>query len=132
MEFFLPEEQDPHLKRLPPEEVRILSLGAEPYPDGRRLRVSLEITPFETRPHLEVTLRDPQGEEVSTVSLVEPMAWKLEFTMHLRGAKTAGEYTLLARLYYPPPLDPDRPQPINLDVPDTDRREVTIPLTPQP
>ncbi len=131
MEFFLPDQQDPNLKRLPPEQVRILALQAEPYPDGRRVRVTLEITPFETRPHLEVTLRDPQGAEVSTVSLVEPMSWSLEFTMHLRGAQAVGEYTLLARLFYPPPLDLEHPRPITLDAPDTDRREITIHIAPE-
>lgn len=100
MEFYFP-DQHPDIRRLPPEQVRILDLQAEPYPDGQRVHVNLEITPFEKRPHLEVTLSDAQGNEVGSVSIVEPMSWRLEFTMHIRGYPNAGLYTLLVRLYYP-------------------------------
>ena len=83
-----------------PEETRISSLSAEPYPDGYRLRVNIEITPFQKRPHIEVLLRDADGEEVASTSIVEPMSWKLEFTMHIRGDLN-NPYTLEAKLFYP-------------------------------
>ncbi len=97
MDFFFPEDG---LQRLSPAETHITSLRAEPYPDGQRVRVDLEITPFQTRPHIEVTLSDADGTEVAAASIVEPMAWKLEFTMHLRGASKS-PFKLEARLYYP-------------------------------
>jgi hypothetical protein len=97
MEFFFPED---NLERMTPEETHITSLTAEPYPDGYRLRVHLEITPFQSRPHIEVMLRDAQEEEVASASVVEPMSWKLEFTLHLRG-ELRNPYTLEARLFYP-------------------------------
>jgi len=97
MEFFFPED---NLTRAVPEETRINSLTAQPYPDGRRLRVNLEITPFQQRPYIEVILNDANGHESASASLVEPMSWKLEFTMHIRG-ELNNPYTLLARLYYP-------------------------------
>ncbi len=97
MDFFFPED---NLNRLTPEETHITSLTAEPYPDGQRVRVNIEITPFQKRPHIEIAITDAAGEEVSTASIVEPMGWKLEFTMHLRGAK-AGPFKLEARLFYP-------------------------------
>lgn len=100
MEFYFP-DQHSDIRRLPPEQVRILDLQAEPYPDGQRVHVNLEITPFEKRPHLEVSLNDAQGNEVGSVGIVEPMSWRLEFTMHIRGDPNAGLYTLLVRLYYP-------------------------------
>ena len=37
--------QDPTDIPLPPEEVRIRELTAEPWPDGRRVRVYVELTP---------------------------------------------------------------------------------------
>lgn len=97
MDFFLPED---HLQRATPEETRITLLTAEPYPDGYRLRVNIEMTPFQQRPHLEVVLSDANQEEVASTSIVEPMIWKIEFTMHIRG-ELHNPYTLEARLFYP-------------------------------
>ncbi len=99
MEFFFPDDLAP---RAAPEETRILALSAEPYPDRLRVRVNLEVTPFQTRPHIDVSLRDGAGSEVAATSFVEPMTWKLEFTLHVRGKPDpAGDYHLEARLYYP-------------------------------
>lgn len=97
MDFFFAEDG---LQRATPAETHITSLLAEPYPDGERVRVNIEMTPFQTRPHIEVTLADAAGDEVATASIVEPMGWKLEFTLHLRGASN-GPFRLEARLYYP-------------------------------
>jgi hypothetical protein len=97
MDFFFPED---NLQRMTPAETHITTLTAKPYPDGERLRVDIEITPFQTRPYLEVTLTDALGEEIATASIVEPMSWKLEFTMHLRGAKS-NPFKLEAKLFYP-------------------------------
>ena len=99
MDFFFPDDLTP---RAAPEETRITELRAEAYPDRGRVRVNMEITPFQTRPHVDVTLTDSDGNEVATTSFVEPMIWKLEFTLHIRGkADPAGGYHLEARLYYP-------------------------------
>ena len=98
MEFFFPED---NLRRTPPEETKILSLSAEPYEDGRRVRVNIEMSSFEKRPHLEFTLTDSENKEISSASFVEPMAWKLEFTMHLRVKPADGPLDLAAILYYP-------------------------------
>ena len=97
MDFFFPEDQ---LSRMTPEETKILSLSAEPYPDGYRLRVNIEITPFQKRPHVEAILTDANGEEIASTSVIEPMSWKLEFTMHIRG-ELNNPYTLEAKLFYP-------------------------------
>lgn len=97
MEFFFPED---NLTRAVPEETKIAKLTAQPYPDGRRLRINLEITPFQKRPYIEITLHNAQGNEIASTNIVEPMSWKLEFTMHLRG-ELQNPYTLNARLYYP-------------------------------
>jgi hypothetical protein len=64
------------------------------------LRVNIEITPFQKRPYIEVVLNDSAGDEVASTSIVEPLAWKLEFTMHIRG-ELNNPYTVSARLYYP-------------------------------
>ena len=97
MDFFFPEDG---LARAVPEETKLNSLTAQPYPDGYRLRVNIEITPFQKRPYIEVVLNDSTGSEVASTSIVEPMSWKLEFTMHIRG-ELNNPYALNARLYYP-------------------------------
>jgi hypothetical protein len=98
MDFFFPED---NLNRMTPEETRITSLKAEAYPDGYRVRCNLEITPYQKRPHIEVALSDSNGDEIASTSIVEPMSWKLEFTMHLRDDELKNPYTLEAKLYYP-------------------------------
>ena len=97
MELFFPEDG---LARTTPQETHITHLSVEPYADGRRLRVNVEITPFQKRPYLEFSLRDAANDEVASASMVEPLSWKLEFTMHLRGERN-NPYTLEARLFYP-------------------------------
>ncbi len=97
MDFFFPED---NLNRMTPEETRIISLSAEPYPDGYRARVNIEVTPYQKRPYIEVTLNDCDGNEIASSSIVEPMSWKMEFTMHIRG-ELKNPYTLEAKLYYP-------------------------------
>jgi hypothetical protein len=115
MDFFFPED---HLDRATPEETRITSLSAEPYPDGYRLHVNIEMTPFQNRPHLEVTLSNGVGDEVASASVVEPLTWKIEFTMHIRG-ELLNSYTLEAKLFYP-------------DGPSTEPQTFTFDVTPPP
>lgn len=97
---------DPQVERLPPESTRILDLRAITNPDGRRVRVHLELTPFLKRPFIELSLADKEGDPCGSASLVEPMGWKLELTMHIRHqAESAtippGPYSLLAVISYP-------------------------------
>ncbi len=112
MDFFFPED---NLQRMVPEETRITSLTAEPYPDGYRIRVNIEVTPFQKRPHIEVILKDSEGEEVASSSIVEPLGWKLEFTMHISDEELKNPYSLEAKLYYPDGLSAE-PQIFSFDV----------------
>lgn len=112
MEFFFPED---NLHRTPPEETKILSLAAEPYQDGRRVRVNIELSPFEKRPNLEINITDSENKEISSTSFVEAMAWKLEFTMHLRTKPADGPLAITARLYYPDGPEAD-PASVSIDV----------------
>lgn len=97
MDFFFPED---NLARAVPEETKILSLTTETYPDGRRLRVNIEVTPFQKRPYIEIMLTDKDENEIASTNIVEPMSWKLELTMHVRG-EINNPYTLSAKLYFP-------------------------------
>ncbi len=112
MEFFL---TDPDIERLPPADTRLLDLRAEPYPDGKRLRVTLDLTPFQQKPYLELTLTDSAGEVVAETSIVEPVAWGLELTLHLlKPGTTPGDiYKLTVFLSFP-------------DLGEIDRRDLTV------
>ena len=112
MDFFFAED---NLNRMTPEETRITSLSATPYPDGYRLHVNVEITPFQKRPHIEVHLSDSDGDEVGSTTIVEPMGWKLEFTMHIRG-ELKNPYMLTAKLYYPEDGPSAEPLTFSFDV----------------
>ena len=127
---------DPSEVPLPPGEVRIRELNVEPWPDGQRLRVYLEVDPFQKRPNADLTLLDHDGRELSSVSIIESMTRKMELVMHLRGA-VPGSFTLQALLYYAslprsvepgelPPGDPG-PEP-NIERTVVDTRQVTFEL----
>ena len=106
MDFFFPED---NLNRMVPEETNITTLSAEPYPDGYRLHVNIQVTPFQKRPHIEVLLKDADGDEIASTTIIEPLSWKLEFTMHIRG-ELNNPYTIEAKLYFPdgPSQEPQR------------------------
>jgi hypothetical protein len=100
MEFLLPNLDIP---RLPPAETRLLEVRAEPYPDGKRLRVIIEMTPFQEGPYLSLSLSDSSGKIVAEVSIIESATWKLEPTLHIRkpSGVTGGPYKLMISLSYP-------------------------------
>ena len=127
MEFFF---NDPNIERLPPEATRLLDLRADLYPDGRRLRVNLELTPFLKRPEIELILTDPSGQICATATIIEPMGWKLDLTLHIRALSKAtkgsaveglnpelGTYSLTTILTYP-------------DLGEVDRRAIPIEIAP--
>jgi hypothetical protein len=74
---------DPDIIRLPQEETRILLLEAEPYSDGCRVHIYLELTPFLQPPIIELNLTNHRGNNVGSASIVEPPGWKHELTARL-------------------------------------------------
>ena len=97
-----PHSYQPPEDGLPPDEVRILGLSAEPWPENdRRVRIQLETTPFLERPNFEITIIDASGEVVSNIHIIESIDDKMTFTMHIRSANIGGAYTLTATVAYP-------------------------------
>ncbi|MCJ7703752.1 MAG: hypothetical protein MUO62_19410 [Anaerolineales bacterium] len=91
---------DPSEVPLPPDEVRVLDLKIEPYPDGRRLRVLVELTPFQKNPHGDIVITNQNGEPVSTASFVEAITPRFEMTLHLRSIDAEGRYMATLTLFY--------------------------------
>ena len=85
---------------LPREKVRIEQTRAEPYPDGRRLRVTVVLTPFSEKPNLRLTISNTNGDTVAEADVLELVTRKTELTMHLRDRRAQANYTLRTELYY--------------------------------
>jgi len=98
--------QDPTAIPLPPGEVRIRQFQAELWPDKRRVRIHLVITPFQVRPSGEVTISDEEGTEVAAFSIIETISPRMEFTVHLRGGLEEGKFTASASIFYYEEEDP--------------------------
>jgi hypothetical protein len=92
--------RDPNEIPLPPEEVRLHELKAEPWPDGRRVKIYLEVDPFQKRPSADLFISNAAGEEVAYANILETISRKMEINMHLREASPGGEYTVRAVVYY--------------------------------
>jgi hypothetical protein len=103
MTFFFPDLEDASAAPVPPEEMRLIDLGVTPSGDRQRIKIRVEVTPFQMnqRPHFDVVLLDDHDQEVNDVTIIEPINRKFEFIMHLLRAETKGKYKLFARVYYP-------------------------------
>lgn len=85
----------------PREEVKIEAVRVAPYPDGQRVHVEVDITPFRERPNLLLAIHDEQDRVVNELTIIETMHFNMEFTMHLRGLKnTVGVYSLTVEMFY--------------------------------
>jgi hypothetical protein len=99
MEFLI---NDPKIIRYPPAEVRLLDLRADPNPEKKRLRITLELTPFQQKPNIELAVTDSSGNEVTSASIIETDSCKLELNLHMKRTEaTDGKFTLMASLLYP-------------------------------
>lgn len=110
-EFFFPdlEPADSGIIPLQPIDMRFVDLSIEPVIDDGplRIRVLIETTPFRIRPYIEINLLDHSGNEIASASIIEPMQRKNVITMHLKGERKNGKFSIKARLYYPEHSDSD-------------------------
>ena len=82
------------------EDVRILRARIEVAPEGRRVAVDLELTPFIERPTIELRLINDRGEPAGLSNIIETLDRTLRMVMHMRDKKPAEKYQLQARVYY--------------------------------
>jgi hypothetical protein len=121
--------QDPNEVRLPPEEVRLNHVQAEPLLDGTRVKVFLELTPFIKRPNIEIIITNASGKEVAHTAILEIMQRKIELTMHLREAEPGSEYTIDSTIYYQSLPEPGDAPAMDIPLPDpmiVDRQKKTF------
>jgi hypothetical protein len=96
---------DPGQAPQPRGQIRLEQVSLDPYPDGRRVKISLRTTPFgpTDRPNLEITVRNPAGDEVASMSVIESLENDLALTVHLRGEENpTGTYHVEVSLFYDP------------------------------
>jgi hypothetical protein len=84
-----------------PDDVHIHSFDVEPYPDGRRLKCTLEITDFNTSPDAEIIIEDHEGHTVASSNIVGLINSTAMFTVHIREPTQARSYTARVSLTYP-------------------------------
>jgi hypothetical protein len=89
------------------DKVRFNQLGLFVYEDGRRIAVGFDITPFQERPSIEISVINGAGIEAASLSVIEAIEPQFNLTMHLRDTKSINPYTIEAILYYRS-LDNDR------------------------
>lgn len=100
IDFFDDPESAPRAR----EDVRFkrLKLIVRP-PDGRRIGVNFEITPFIERPSIEVTATNARGEPAGALTVVQTLQADFGLTLHLRDREPTATYRLTAILYYASP-----------------------------
>ena len=105
MDFFFPElnPDNEGVIPLPPADVRILELKAEPVQDNgpTRLRVYIDVSAFQQRPYLDVTLHNAQGEEIASVNIIE---------MKRSSRANSGRIRLIATHFSKPSAPATRPR----------------------
>jgi hypothetical protein len=92
--------EDPSDLPRPPEEVQIRAIHVDPYPDGQRLRVLIELTPFSEPPDLSLRVLNNEGVELADLSIVGAHQQSLGLTVHLRGPTGEEPYTVDASVHY--------------------------------
>jgi hypothetical protein len=103
----------------PREDVRLEKVEAAPYPDRRRVKVKVHITPFKEQPNFEITIRDRDDVPVARTTVIAPMHFQMEFVLHLRDIDDpTGDYTVQVALYYDEDIhNPQDTRTVDLHIP---------------
>ena len=92
---------NPTLTPPPQDDIKILALDAEPYPDGRRVRVKLVLSPFLQGPNAEINLSNHDDELLASINIVNIFIPENEFTLHIPENKSLpGSYTVNVEVFY--------------------------------
>jgi hypothetical protein len=86
---------------LPPEEVKILKVSANAYPDFRRVKLSIETSPFQLAPNVEIEALNSEGQRVASTTIIGAMAPLMALTLHFKERVNQGEFLIRCTLSYP-------------------------------
>ncbi len=83
------------------DDIKILSFAAEPYPDGRRVKVRLLLSSFLQGPNAIINLSNQENQELASVNIVDIFSPENEITLHFPGnKKQPGKYTVDIEVFY--------------------------------
>ena len=85
---------------VPPDEVRIRAVVIDIYPDGRRIRVQIELTPFQSPPNLELWVENDKGDRLAHTNIIGATSAAMTLTLHLKAEETLGSHRLWLSLSY--------------------------------
>lgn len=92
--------EDPSDLPRPPEEVQIRAIDIDPYPDGRRLHVQVELTPFIEPPDLEIRVLDASEAELAELSIIGAHQKSIAVTVHLSSNASPRACKVVASIHY--------------------------------
>jgi hypothetical protein len=83
------------------QEIEILTLEASPYPDGRRVKVTFQLSPFTQGPNALISLVDRDGKLIASVNIVNIFVPENEITLHVAERDAlAGTYKVKLDLFH--------------------------------
>ncbi len=83
------------------DDIKILSFDAEPYPDGRRVKVRLLLSSFLQGPNAIINLSNQENQELASVNIVDIFSPENEITLHFPGnKKQPGSYKVNVEVFY--------------------------------
>ena len=83
------------------EEVKIDLFQAIPYPDGRRVKVNLKLSPFHNYPNAVINLKNQENQTLASVNILNIFEQDNEITLHFPGTKKVpGTYSIEIDLFY--------------------------------
>ena len=82
------------------DEVKLNQIGLYIYPEGRKVAVGLDITPFLERPSIEITVLNEHGERAAALTVIESLERNFTMTLHLRDKELTRLYQIQVVLYY--------------------------------
>ncbi len=83
------------------DDIKILSFDAEPYPDGRRVKVKLLLSSFLQGPNAIINLSNEEDQELAAVNIVNIFSPENEITLHIPGnKKLPGNYFVNIEIFY--------------------------------
>lgn len=82
------------------EDVRIRDMQLEVSPEGRRVAVDFNLTPFIERPSIQLFVVNAKGEKAGSLTVIETLDNKFGLVVHLRDKEPTETYEIQASVYY--------------------------------